>query len=120
MRFRFPASARLKRKSEFEAVRARGARHRGRWLVLNEWHGAPGEGRKLGIITTRKLGGAVARNRTRRLVREVFRLNQHRLVPGCHLVVIVRPEAVGKTCASVEKDFLDLCRRAGILDKKTT
>lgn len=46
-----------------------------------------GETWRLGLAVTRKTGGAVVRNRVKRVVREYFRLHQDRLVPGYDLVV---------------------------------
>lgn len=71
--------------------------------------------RRLGVITSRKLGGAVVRNRARRLIREVYRVHQHELRSGLDMVVIARASIVGKDFAGVEKDFLVMAGRAGII-----
>ena len=49
--------------------------------------------KRLGITASRKVGGAVERNRAKRLVREVFRLHRAKLQPGSDIVVIVRAGA---------------------------
>lgn len=49
---------------------------------------------RLAVSVPRKIGKAVRRNRWRRLIREAFRLQRHRLPPGIDLVVVARaPEA---------------------------
>ena len=48
---------------------------------------------RLGITVTRKVGGAVQRNRIKRIVREAFRLSPDRLPHGVDLVVIAKPGA---------------------------
>lgn len=48
---------------------------------------------RLGITASRKVGGAVERNRAKRLVREFFRLHRAKLQPGSDIVVIVRTGA---------------------------
>ena len=48
---------------------------------------------RLGISASRRLGGAVVRNRWKRLLREAFRLSRASLPEGIDLVVIPRPEA---------------------------
>jgi len=80
------------------------------WLVL-----PPGDTSKLGVITSRKLGGAVVRNRARRLMREAFRLNQLQLKAPVDLVLVARASIVGKSRQDVERDYLTLLRRADLL-----
>lgn len=62
-------------------------------------------GARLGITASRKVGGAVIRNRVKRLVREVFRRNQQYLQPPRDVVVIVRPAAAGASYADVEREL---------------
>lgn len=50
---------------------------------------------RLGIVTGRKLGNAVARNKARRLIREAFRLAQHEIPPGLDVVVLPRSLPIG-------------------------
>jgi ribonuclease P protein component len=47
---------------------------------------------RLGISVHRKTGNAVRRNRIKRLIREVFRLNRGLFPPSCDIVFTVRPE----------------------------
>lgn len=48
---------------------------------------------RLGLTVSRKVGGAVQRNRVKRILREIFRLNQHRLGPGTDLSIIAKTGA---------------------------
>ncbi len=59
-------------------------------LVASERHLAEGEQRRLGITVSRKVGGAVVRNRVKRMVRQWFREHRQKLPRGCDLVVIAR------------------------------
>ena len=70
---------------------------------------------RLGVITSRKIGNAVVRSRARRVLREVFRLNQHKLVQPVDLVLVARQSLVGKAFGEVEKDFLTTLKNAGLL-----
>jgi len=68
-------------------------------------------GPRIGLTATRKVGGAVVRNRTRRLVREAFR--RHRdLVGPWDVVINIRQAAVGSKFPAIEDEFVALVSRA--------
>jgi ribonuclease P protein component len=69
----------------------------------------------LGVVTSRRIGGAVVRSRARRLLRESFRQHQNELAQPVELVLVARHSIAGKNFAEVEKDFLTTLRRAGLL-----
>ena len=75
-----------------------------------------GECDRLGIIASRRFGGAVARNRAKRRIRDVFRRRQ-RDAPSAHraraldLVVIPRRELLAVPISVIEADFLTAVRR---------
>ncbi|MEG1479620.1 MAG: ribonuclease P protein component [Kiritimatiellia bacterium] len=70
----------------------------------------------LGVITAKKTFHlAVNRNRARRLMREAFRLERPRLVPGYDLILIGRRKLTTQTCGEVRRDFLWLCRKAKLM-----
>jgi len=115
VRFRFPAVRRLKLSREFERVRKEGHAVRGGLLVLGVLH-VEGEKRfRVGLITSRRVGGAVARNRVRRRLREIVRRNQQALKGGMWFVVIARRSAAETDSAALEAEWLRLAQRAGIL-----
>jgi ribonuclease P protein component len=58
---------------------------------------------RLGIAATKKLGGAVVRNRAKRLIREVFRRNK--IAAGFDVVVIPRRELLDATLTVLETDY---------------
>jgi ribonuclease P protein component len=70
---------------------------------------------RVGIVTTRKVGMAVVRNRIRRRIREVFRLHQFDLITGVWLVTVARPSAAKASFRELERDWLRLAERASIL-----
>lgn len=109
---------RLQHSREFAALRQKGERLVCGCLIAN-WIALPsGSTSRVGVITSRKLGPAVTRNRSRRLLRESFRLHQHDLRQPVSLVLVARASIVGKRLAGVEGDFLAALRRARLL--KTT
>jgi ribonuclease P protein component len=64
---------------------------------------------RLGIAATRKLGGAVQRNRAKRLIREVFRRNK--LAPGFDVVVVPKREWLDASLTVLEADYCNLLER---------
>ncbi len=98
-------------RSRRDFVRAQtkpGARVRAKtFLVLLSLSGAEGPPR-LGLVASRKVGGAVARNRAKRLLREAFRLHKAELEPGVDLVIIAYTELATCSFQDVERELLAL------------
>ena len=74
---------------------------------------------RVGITVSKKLGKAHIRNRTRRRLREVYRLNEHLFLPGWDIVVVARSAAVNADFQKLTQSYLALAAKAGIL-KETT
>ena len=70
---------------------------------------------RVGITVGKKLGKAHVRNRTRRRLREVYRLNEACFQPGWDIVVVARSRAVDVPFDKLTKSYLALAKRAGIL-----
>lgn len=72
---------------------------------------------RLGITVSRKVGGAVVRNRVKRMLREIFRYNRAALAASLDLIVVARPGIQERTAAEIEKElltrFVELVRRFG-------
>jgi ribonuclease P protein component len=114
-RLRLSRSLRLAQNRDFARVRQNGQRLVLGCLIAN-WNRLPeGAQPKLGVVTSKKIGGAVQRNRARRLLRESFRLHQHELAQPVELVLVARNSITNKGFDGVEKDFLAALRRAGLL-----
>ena len=73
------------------------------------------EGNRVGITVSKKLGKAHVRNRTRRRIREVYRLNEELFLPGWDIVVVARSKSVEAPFDKLTKSYLALAKRAGIL-----
>ncbi len=84
------------------------------YLVLYARRNRTGTNR-IGITTGKKLGHAVVRNRTRRRLREIYRLNEENFLPGFDIVVVARSRAVEAPFDKLTKAYLDLAKKAGIL-----
>jgi len=70
---------------------------------------------KIGVVTSKRIGGAVARNRVRRRLREIVRRDQPRLRNGFWLVLVARPSAAEADYASLAKEWDRLVGRAEII-----
>jgi ribonuclease P protein component len=91
-----PASStrgRLSRSAEFERVYRQGRSAANRHLVLYAFPNAAASGPRLGLSVSRKVGGAVERNRVKRLLREAFASAESALEPGQDVVLVARPAA---------------------------
>jgi len=88
---RSPRRGRLSRSAEFDRVMRAGRSHAGRDLVLYVFPRGDDQPPRLGLSVSRKVGGAVQRNRVKRLLREAFSREQDRLPVGTDAVVIARP-----------------------------
>ena len=72
-------------------------------------------GTRVGLITSRRIGNAVKRNKTRRRLREYVRHVLPRIKPGVWLVVIARKNAAAAEFKTMEREWLSLAERASIL-----
>jgi len=70
---------------------------------------------RAGFVTSRKIGGAIARNRVRRRLREIVRRRQHDLRDDFWIVLIARPDATRVSYRALEDEWLRLAKRASIL-----
>jgi len=87
----FPKAARLRRRREYLALGRTGRRSQTAHFIVIA-HPRDGTTR-LGVTVSRKVGGAVTRNRVKRRVREVFRQHPQRLLANHDLLVIAKPGA---------------------------
>ena len=70
---------------------------------------------RVGITVSKKLGKAHIRNRVRRRIREVYRLNEELFQPGWDIVVVARSKSVDADFGRLTKAYLQLAEKAGVL-----
>lgn len=126
--FIFPKRTRLQQGYEFRQVYEQGRKVVGKHAILyilevpsapiapgRPPHAAAPFGRRLGIVTSRRVGRAVDRNRARRLLREAYRLNQQRLKENIQLVLVARTAIHGLGLREVEASLCGLFEAAGLI-----
>lgn len=73
---------------------------------------------RVGVTVSKKLGGAVVRNRVRRRLREVYRLHESRFAPGWDIVVVARSRCIKGDFQKITEAYLSLAQKAGILEEQ--
>jgi ribonuclease P protein component len=107
-----PPARRIRRRGEFQRVFDAGRRAHGRYLTIIAAP-APGADSRLGIVASKKLGGAVVRNRAKRLIREMFR-TQSGPCQASDLVIIPKAAALQVQAAEVVSDYRMALKRLSL------
>lgn len=110
-----PRSRRIQRSGEFVLLKTEGERAAQGTLIANWRDSMPGADSRLGVVTSRRIGGAVVRNRARRLMREAFRQARPEFLRPVDLILVARPSIKGRNQEKVSRDFRALMQRARIL-----
>ncbi len=112
---RFPKSRRLLRRSEFLEAQRRAVGVRARDLVLLYYGRGDDRPPRLGLVASRKMGNAVARNRAKRRIREWFRRRQPPPPAGADIVVIPRSGVTGASwpelCGQLDRSLAKAHRK---------
>lgn len=107
----------LKKNHEFRRLYQKGASAVAGSMVLYCRKNRLGHNR-LGVTVSVKLGNAVRRNRARRRLREVYRLNGPRLAQGWDLILVARGRTLTAPWKELNDSFLRLARKLGLLEDK--
>jgi ribonuclease P protein component len=102
------SAERIRRRADFQQAYGQGVRIHGRYSTIFVLPNNQGLAR-LGIAATKKLGGAVRRNRAKRLIREVFRRNK--IAAGFDIVVVPRRELLEAGLSALEADYRNTLER---------
>lgn len=106
----------LKKNHEFRRLYQRGASAAGSGLVIYCRKNRLGRNR-LGITASTKLGHAVIRNRARRRLREVYRLNEDKLCQGYDVILVARHRVITMPWKELNASFLRLAGKLRLLEE---
>lgn len=112
---RLPSRLRMKESRDFARVKKEGISQAGRFFVLAVLRDECVADFHFGLVTGKKLGNAVTRNRLRRQMREIIRAARARIKPGYIFVTIARWRAPAADFAELEQDWLRLAKKHGLL-----
>lgn len=109
-----PHRSRLHLKRDFERVIVGGHKIKGKGLVL--WYGLRPDRQpaRFAVVVSKKLGPAVVRNRTKRLLREAFRLNRKNWAPGVDIIVSPRDSSLLNNVHAAQDALKSLSGKAAL------
>lgn len=113
-RQRFPKSAKLRVSGDFTRVREHGKSSQARLLRVGLLKTDATMASRIGIITSKRVGGAVVRNKVRRRLRELARVTLSQIVPGCLIVIVAKSAAANASFQELKAEWLLLARRLSI------
>ncbi|TDU66639.1 ribonuclease P protein component [Prosthecobacter fusiformis] len=114
---RLPSRLHLKESRDFARIKEKGRSQAGRFFVLALLRDDSVADFQFGLVTSKRLGKAVVRNRVRRQLREIIRAHRAEIAPGWQFVTIARWRAADADFADLEQDWLRLAKRQGLLLK---
>ena len=112
---------RLKDNDDFQRIYKEGKAYRDKYFIMylvrtGALNSNPSI--KAGFTVSRKVGNAVVRNRLKRLLREIFRLNKNNLLTGCKIVFVARKESAALGYKDTRNAVEGLFKRAKLIDDK--
>lgn len=107
----FPKNYRLRKRWEFEALKHNGESVQNHLFIFNYAQNSTIQAPRLGITVTRKTGNAVVRNRIKRLVRETFRKNRHKLTHNYDINVIAKRQVRDRSSKQCVDALMALFKR---------
>ncbi|MBQ6372637.1 MAG: ribonuclease P protein component [Oscillospiraceae bacterium] len=106
----------IKKNSDFRHIYAKGKTCVSPYLVVYCRRNRTNVSR-LGITVSAKIGNAVCRNRIRRRLREIYRLNSSLLKPGFDIIIVARTKSINAEYRMMNDAFLECCSSLELIEK---
>lgn len=117
--FSFCYRERLHLDRDFRNVMRKGRKISAGFLTVIVFNRKDGNNiRRLGLITSAKVGIAAERNKAKRRLREIFRTNKHKLTPGLDIIFILKPEIKSTGYGKIKQTVLDSLKNAGFYSEQ--
>ncbi|WP_168123259.1 ribonuclease P protein component [Paenibacillus sp. HB172176] len=107
-------SLRLRNREDFSRIYRKGKSFANGQFVVYWSKQRIAEPFRLGVSASKKIGNAVVRNRMRRMVKEIVRHQEHRIVPHTDFILIVRKPATAMKMKEMEKSVHHVLKKAGL------
>lgn len=107
----------LKKNSDFRRLYAKGKSAVNPYVVVYSRRNREQHNR-LGYTVSTKLGHAVVRNRVRRRLREIYRLNSRLFKSGYDIIIVARMRCVGAEYRKLEAAVLEACKKLELLEEQ--
>lgn len=108
-------SQRIRLESDYKRILRKGRRTYSQFFTIFAVPSTPSLPTRFGFIASKKVGKAVVRNRAKRIVREVIRLNLDKIKDGFDVVVILSPNAADQNFEVLESSVINSLKKAGLL-----
>jgi ribonuclease P protein component len=106
------ARQRIRKKKDFLVLYKKGRRYKSRYFTLIYSVNALPYSR-VGVVASRKVGGAIVRNKAKRWMRELFRRNKDMLASPVDLLMVALPDMARATWAELREQYLQGVREVG-------
>ena len=106
--FSFPKSQKIRKSFEYRHLSISKIRLQGSYILIDYRFNDKKSHPRLGITTPAKVAKAHLRNKFKRIAREVFRLNRHKLIKSLEINISTKTIDKNLKYADIEKDFLNL------------
>ena len=117
--YELPKSSIISNKFEFNRVYNKGRSYVNHMMIIHVINSDSVKG-KVGFAVGKKIGNAVVRNRIKRLMREAYRISQHEINQNISMILIARKPLADVKSNEVQKAFINLCKKAKILKRRST
>lgn len=111
----FSCQKRIKYTREFQLVKEHGKRLQSKYFVANFLQKPTQKNSRLGVITSKRIGSAVIRNRARRVLRAAYTACYHRISIPMDLVLVARKRIIGQKSFKITQDLLMILESNNLL-----